>query len=102
MALVVKRWLHREETDASALTFTEWDETMEKAPDAPTIGMIVNSSELRAAGFKLQELLPLELEAVARKGMMTRGAGLKRLEGAGPTTYRLDVQDDNEFRSRCE
>ena len=58
MALVVKRWLHRVETDASALTFTEWDETMEKAPGAPTVGMIVNSSELRAAGFKLQELLP--------------------------------------------
>ena len=102
MALVVKRWLHRVETDASALTFTEWDETMEKAPDAPTVGMIVNSSELRVAGFKLQELLPPELESVARKGMKTRGAGLKRLEGSGPTMYRLDVQDDNEFRSRCE
>ena len=31
--------------------FTEWDETMEKALDAPTAGMIVNSSELRAAGL---------------------------------------------------
>ena len=90
------------ETDASALTFTEWDETMEKAPGAPTVGMIVNSSELRAAGFKLQELLPPQLEAVARKGKRTRGAGLRQLEGMGPTTYVLAVDDDNEFRSRCE
>ena len=36
------------------------------------------------------------------EGMKTRGAGLKRLDGSGPTMYRLDVQDDNEFRSRCE
>ena len=40
-----------ENAPASALTFTEWDETMEKALDAPTAGMIVNSSELRAAGL---------------------------------------------------
>ena len=102
MALVVKRWLHRVETDASALTFTEWDETMEKAPDAPTAGMIVNSSELRAAGFKLQERLPPQLEAVARTGKRTRGAGLRQLNGMGPTTYALGVDDDNVFRSRCE
>ena len=102
MALVVKRWLHRVETDASALSFIEWDETMEKAPDAPTAGMIVNSSELRAAGFKLQEQLPPELEAVARMGGRKRGAGLRQLKGMGPTTYALGVDDDNVFRSRCE
>jgi hypothetical protein len=28
--------------------------------------MIVNSSELRAAGFDLREVLPLQLEAAAR------------------------------------
>ena len=102
MALVVKRWLHRVETDASGLTFTEWDEAMEKAPDAPTLGTILNSSELRAAGFKLEERLPPELEAVARTGRRTRGAGLRQLEGMGPTTYALGVDDDNVFRSRCE
>ena len=33
--------------------------------------MIINSSELRAAGFKLRELLPPELEAAARAGART-------------------------------
>ena len=69
MALVVKRWLHRVETDASALSFIEWDETMEKAPDAPTAGMIVNSSELRTVqghqknDFVLQPINPPRFRA---------------------------------------
>jgi hypothetical protein len=35
------------------------------ASEAP-VAMIVNSSELRAAGFDLREVLPLQLEAAAR------------------------------------
>ena len=66
------------------------------------VAMIINSSELRAVGFKLTEELPLELEAAARAGMRMRGAGLRQLQGMGPTRWRLDVDDDNMFRSRCE
>ena len=42
-----------ENAPASALTFRSLSgtTTMEKALDAPTAGMIVNSSELRAAGL---------------------------------------------------
>ena len=64
--------------------------------------MIINSSELRAAGFSLRELLPPELEAAARGGMRTRGAGLRELQGMGPTRFVLSADDDNEHRSRCE
>ena len=38
--------------------------------------MIINSSELRGAGFNLKEVLPPELEAAARGGKRTQGAGL--------------------------
>ena len=62
--------------------------------------MLINSSELRAAGFKLKEVLSAAIEEVARGGMRTRGTGLRSLEGMGPK--RLSVDDDTEFRSRCE
>lgn len=66
------------------------------------VAMIINSSELRAAGFKLKEVLPPQLESAARGGMRTRGAGLRRLQGMGPQRFLLHVDDDTEFRSRCE
>ena len=70
--------------------------------------MLINSSELRAAGFKLKEVLPPALEAAVR--VRTRGAGLevlrvwvlRSLEGMGPKRFVLSVDDDTEFRSRCE
>ena len=64
--------------------------------------MLINSSELRAAGFKLKEVqvLPPAPEAAAR--VHTRGAGLRCLEGMGPKRFVLSVDDDTEFRSRCE
>ena len=62
---------------------------------------VVNGS-VRAAGFKLKDLLPPELEASARAGKRTRGAGLRQLQGMGPTRFVLSVDDDNEMRSRCE
>ncbi len=58
--------------------------------------MLINSSELRAAGFKLKEAL----EAAAR--VRTRGVGLRSLEGIGPKRFVLSVDDDTEFRTRCE
>ncbi len=40
------------------------------------------------------------LETAAR--VRTRGAGLPSLEGMGPKRFVLSVDDDTEFRSRCE
>ena len=64
--------------------------------------MLINSSELRTTGFKLKDVFPPELEAAARGGLRTRGAGLRSLEGMGPKRFVLSVDDDTEFRSRCE
>ena len=99
-ALVIKRWLNRVEEDASGLTFQEW--TPDVDTSRPPVAMLINSSELRAAGFKLKEVLPPALEAAARGGMRTRGVGLRSLEGMGPKRFVLSVDDDTEFRSRCE
>ena len=78
------------EEDASGLTFQEW--TPDVDTSRPPVAMLINSSELRAAGFKLK--------AAAR--VRTRGAGLRSLEGMGPKRFVLSVDDDTEFRSRCE
>ena len=62
------------EEDASGLTFQEW------TPDVDTsrspVSMLINSSDLRAAGFKLKEVIPPALEAAERGGLWTRGVGL--------------------------
>jgi hypothetical protein len=47
-------------------------------------------------------VLPLQLEAVARGGQRTRGEALKQIHSMGPRRYVLSVDNDNEFRSRCE
>jgi hypothetical protein len=70
-ALVIKRWLNRVEEDASGLTFQEWTPDVDRS--RPPVAMLINSSELRAAGFKLKEVLPPALEAAAR--VRTRRSG---------------------------
>ncbi len=58
--------------DASGLTFEEWDPSADTdASEAPLV-MIVNSSELRAAGFDLREVIPLQLETAARGDRVDR------------------------------
>jgi hypothetical protein len=64
--------------------------------------MIINSSDVRGAGFNLQEEIPPALEAAARSGRRTRGAGLRQLESMGRKRFVLSADDDNELRSRCE
>ena len=70
-ALVVDVWFHRVDEDASGLTFEEWVPSADTdASEAPVV-MIVNSSELCAAGFDLREVLPLQLETVTSGGQRT-------------------------------
>jgi hypothetical protein len=64
--------------------------------------MIVNSSEMRAAGFDLREVIPLQLEMATRGGQHSRATTLKQIHGMGTRRYVLSVDNDNEFRSRCE
>ena len=90
--------------DASGLTFEEWDPTKDAddSESQPPVPMIINSSELRSAGFNLQEVISPALEAAARSGRRTRGAGLRQLESMGRKIFVLSADDDNELRSRCE
>ncbi len=61
----------------SGLTFEEWDPSADTDASEAPVAMIVNSLELRAAGFDLREVIPLPLEAATRGGQRTRGAALK-------------------------
>jgi len=65
-ALVVERWLNRVEEDASGLTFEELNPIQDADTLQPPVAMLINSSELRAAGFTLGEVIPPALEAAAR------------------------------------
>ena len=88
--------------DASGLTFEEWDPSADTDASEAPVAMIVNSSELRVAGFDLRKVIPFQLETVARGGQRTRGAALNQIHGMGTRRYVLSVDNDNEFRSRCE
>ena len=66
------------------------------------VAMLVNSSELRAVDFPLAEVRPLHLDVVSRGDRRTRGATVRKLQGVGNSTFVLSVEDDNDFRSRCE
>ncbi len=66
------------------------------------VAMLVNSSELRAADFPLTEVRPTQLDAVVRGGRRTRGAAVRKFQGVGNSTFVLSVENDNDFRSRCE
>ena len=101
-ALVVELWLHRVADDLSGLTFQEWDPSSGTDDTSAPVAMLVNSSELRAADFHLAEVRPLQLDVVTRGGRRTRGAAVRKLQGVGNSTFVLSVENDNDFRSRCE
>jgi hypothetical protein len=64
--------------------------------------MIINSSQLRAAGFKLDKVIPPQFEAAARNGMHTREVlvvcGLRQLRGMRSERFVLNVDLGTEFR----
>ena len=100
-ALVIKQWLNRVEEDASGLTFQEW-----------TVGgcwHITTTCDyddqlkwITLSWFQDQGSVSSSTWASARGGFRTRGSGLRNLEDMGPKRFVLSVDDDTEFRSRCE
>jgi hypothetical protein len=89
--------------DASGLTFEEWDPSADTDASEAPVAMIVNSSELCAAGFDLREVIPLQLETAVCGGQWcTSGETLKQIHGMGTRRYVVSVDNDHEFRSRCE
>jgi len=90
------------EENASGLTFEEWNPTQDADASQPPVAMLINLSELRAAGFTLREMIPPALESAARGDRRGYGAGLRQLQGMGPKRFVLSGDNDNEFRSQCE
>jgi len=90
------------EEDASGLTFEEWNPTQDADASQPPAALLINSLELRAAGFTLREVIPTALEAAARGGRRRYGAGLRQLQGMDSKRFVLSADNDNKFRSRCE
>ena len=79
--------------------------TKDADPDAPPVPMIVNSSEVRGAGFTLKELMPLELDSSVRVSShrrRTRGAGVRSMEGMGEKKLVRSTADDDYIREGCE
>jgi hypothetical protein len=102
-ALVVELWLHRVTDDLSGLTFQEWDPSGGTDDTSAPVAMLVNSSEPGAADFHLAEVRPLQLDSATRGGRRTRGtAYVRKIQGVGNSTFVLSVENDNDFRSRCE
>jgi hypothetical protein len=66
------------------------------------VTMRVNSSELRVVDFPLSEVRPLQLDVVAHGVRRTHGAAVRKLQGVGNSTFVLSVENDKDFRSRCE
>jgi hypothetical protein len=64
--------------------------------------MIINSSELRVSDFRIKEVFPPALEVTPRGVLHTRGEGLWSLQGMDPKRFALSVDDDTEFRARCD
>jgi len=100
-ALVVERWLNRVEEDGSGLTFEECNPTQDADASQLSVAMLIKSSELRAAGFTLREVIPPALEAAVRGGRCRYGAGLCQLQGMVPRRFALSADNNNKFRSRC-
>ena len=94
--------MYRVDEDASGLTFEEWDPSADTDASETPVTMIVNSSQLCDTVFDLTEVIPLQLEVVWRGGRRTRDADLKQIHVMGTRRYVLSVDNDNEFRSRCE
>ncbi len=63
------------EEDASGLTFQKWTPDVDTL--RPPVVMLINSSELLAAGFMFKEVLPAVLETVARGAVHTRSGTAK-------------------------
>lgn len=102
-ALVVKRWFHRIDDDASGCTFVEWDPKADAKPGAPPVAMLINSSKLRGVfgSDRFKKIMPPALDLGPFAGTRHAGAAVRELEGVGQIRYVLHPDTDSESRDRC-
>ncbi len=86
----------------SGLTFQEWDPSTGTDDASAPVTMVVNSNDLCVTDFHLPEVSPLQLDVVTRGVRRTRGVSVRNLQGVVNSTFVLSVENDNDFRSRCE
>ena len=89
---MLKRWLESVDCvdeDASGLTFEEWDPKQDADASQSPLAMLINSSELRAAGFKLKEVLPPQLKAAVRAGLCMCSPYICQFQGMKPKRFVL-------------
>ena len=103
-ALVVKRWFHRLDDDASGRAFIEWDPaTEDTATDAPPAAMIFNSCKLRAV-FGVEEFREIIAPALnlppATRTRSGRGAAVRAV-GGEPNRFMLQPAADERARDAC-
>ncbi len=46
--------------------------------------------------------ITIQLDTVVHGGRRTRGATVRKIQGVGNSTFVLSIENDNDFRSRCE
>jgi len=99
-ALIIKRWFHRTDDDASGCTFVD-PEKETRAPGSPPVAMVINSSTLRGVFGPEQftKIVPpaLDLGPSSR----THGAAVVDFAGEGEIRYRLHTDTDSVLRDRC-
>ncbi len=97
--LVVELWLHRVADDLSGLTFQEWDPSAGSDDTSAPVAMLVNSSDLCATDFPSRKWdIYISTRWIAEAVV----AAVRKLQGVGNSTFVLSVENDNDFRSRCE
>ena len=101
-ALVVELWLHRVTDDLSGLTFQEWDPSTGTDDTSAPVLMFVNSNEMCVTDFHLVEVRPPQLDVVTHGGRRTHSVSVRKIQVVGNSKFVLSVENDNDFRSRCE
>jgi len=61
------------------------------------LAKLINSNKLRAGSSKLKEVLPPQLEAAARAGMRTHGAGVCQFQNVDPRQFVLYARERKDY-----
>jgi hypothetical protein len=56
----------------------------------------------RLANFHLVEVSHLQLDEMTRADRRTSDTAVRKIQSVGNSTFVLSVENDNDFRSRCE